>query len=117
MAGCSSPEVDDGPAVEQPVVITRPDDFANGTLPGSHIHDYWGGRDRLTVVDLTHPGGDEPGTGPGFAMAEDVVVRTFQPEATNVVPQGTAAVEITFTWTDAQLDSYADPVLWLKTAG
>lgn len=116
LAGCSDSAAGpaDGPA---PVVITRPDDFANSTAPGSHIHDYWGGSDRLTVVDLEHPGGDEPGTGPGFASGPDVVVRTFLPESTHVVPQGTAAVEVTFTWTDDAMDSYTDPVLWLKTAG
>lgn len=117
LAGCSSSPPAEEPAEAAPVVVTRPDDFANATAPGSHIHDYWGGKDRLTVVDLTHPGGDEPGTGPGFAMGDDVVVRSFQPESTHVVPQGTAAVEVTFTWTDAELDSYSDPVLWLKTAG
>jgi hypothetical protein len=89
----------------------------NATAPGSHVHDYWGGQDRLTVVNATHPGGGEQGTGPGFASGTDIVVRSFQPGAGHVVPQGTAAVEVTFAWTDAQLDSYRDPVLWMKTAG
>jgi hypothetical protein len=117
LAGCSSPSGDEAPVVDEPTVITRPDDFANSTAAGSHIHDYWGGKDRLTVVDLTHPGGGEEGTGPGFASGQDVVVRTFQPESGHVVPQGTASVEVTFTWTDDQLDSYTDPMLWMKTAG
>lgn len=116
LAGCSSPAEPPAPAADQPVVVTAPDDLVNATAPGSHIHDYWGGKDRVTVVDLTHPGGDAPGTGPGFASGPDVVVRSFQPESGHVVPQGTAAVEVTFTWTDAQLDSYTAPVLWLKTA-
>lgn len=116
LAGCSTPS-EEPASKPAPVVITRPDDFANATGPGSHIHDYWGGKDRLTVVELTHPGGDEPGTGPGFASGPDVEVRSFEPESGHVVPQGTAAVEVTFTWTDAELDAYADPVLWLKTAG
>lgn len=117
LAGCSSPSTGEDASAPAPVVITRPDDFRNATAPGSHIHDYWGGQDRLTVVDLSHPGGDEPGTGPGFAAGADVVVRAFQPDALHVVPQGTAAVEVTFTWTDAQLDSYRAPALWMKTAG
>ncbi|MHB1261761.1 MAG: hypothetical protein ACYC2H_08600 [Thermoplasmatota archaeon] len=114
LAGCSSaPEA--APVVDEPTVITDPTQGLNDT--GAHIHDYWGSQDRLTVVDLTHPGGDEPGTGPGFATGQDIVVRTFLPESTHVFPQGTGSVEVTFTWTDAQADSYADPVLWMKTAG
>ena len=114
VSGCASDE----PAVEEvegPTVITDPTQGLNDT--GAHIHDYWGNQDRLTVVDLTHPGGGEPGTGPGFANGQDIVVRTFLPESTHVVPQGTASVEVTFTWTDDDLDAYTDPVLWMKTAG
>lgn len=116
LSGCAGAPVDD-PAIEEPTVITRPDDFANATADGSHIHDYWGGQDRLTVVDLTHAGGGEEGTGPGFASGQDIVVRAFQPDSGHVVPQGTAAVEVTFTWQPDDLDSFSDPVLWLKTAG
>jgi hypothetical protein len=116
LAGCSSAPAPE-PVVDEPTIVTRPDDFANATAPGSHIHDYWGGKDRLTVVDLTHPGGGEPGTGPGYASGQDIEVRSFQPESGHVVPQGTAAVEVTFTWTDDELDSYTSPVLWMKTAG
>lgn len=116
LAGCSAPAEGPAQAADEPIVVTRPDDLVNATAPGSHIHDYWGGKDRVTVVDLTHPGGDEPGTGPGYANGPDIVVRSFQPESGHVVPQGTAAVEVTFTWEDDQLDSYTAPVLWLKTA-
>lgn len=117
LSGCSGSPDGEAAAEPEPIVITRPDDFTNATAPGSHIHDYWGGQGRITVVDATHPGGDAPGTGPGFASGPDVKVRSFQPDSGHVVPQGTAAVDITFTWTDAELDAYADPVLWLKTAG
>ena len=114
VSGCSS-EPEAAPVVDEPTVITDPTQGLNDT--GAHIHDYWGSQDRLTVVDVTHPGGDEPGTGPGLASGTDIVVRTFLPESGHVVPQGTASVEVTFTWTDAELDSYRDPVLWMKTAG
>lgn len=114
LAGCSSPS-DPQPVVQEPTVITDPTQGLNDT--GAHIHDYWGSQDRLTVVDLTHPGGDEPGTGPGFASGQDIVVRTFLPDSGHVFPQGTASVEATFTWAADPLDSYAAPVLWMKTAG
>lgn len=115
LAGCA----DDAPAPEPeaaaPDVITDPTMGLNDT--GAHIHDYWGGGDRVTVVDATHPGGDEPGTGPGLASGQDVVVRTFQPEPGDVVPQGTVAMEVTLSWVEDELDSYTAPSLWLKTAG
>lgn len=114
LAGCSSPSPDPAPTETGPSVITAPDQGLNDTA--AHIHDYWRGGDRLTIVDAMHPGGDEPGTGPGFANGESIEVRSFQPESQAVVPQGTAFLEVTFTWTDADLDSYRDPVLWLKTA-
>ena len=114
LSGCAS---EDPAPVEDvaPSVITDPTQGLNDT--GAHIHDYWGNQDRLTVVEATHPGGGEPGTGPGFANGEDIVVRTFLPDSGHVFPQGTAAVEATFTWTDDELDSYAAPELWMKTAG
>lgn len=114
LAGCSGATPQSGAATDEPIVITDP---RNLTADGSaHIHDYWKGQARLTILESTHPGGEAPGTGPGYASGGDIAVRSFQPEADHVVPQGTSAVEITFTWTDAALDSYATPALWLKTA-
>lgn len=115
LAGCTSDPAPLAPVVEEPGVITDPSFGLNQT--GAHIHDYWGGGDRVTVLDATHPGGDEPGTGPGLAGGQDVEVRSFQPVSGDVVPQGTARVEVTLTWTDAELDSYTAPVLYVKTAG
>lgn len=116
LAGCAGPDAAPPPPEPSPNVVTSPGDYANATADGAHIHDYWGGGDRVVVADLSHPGGDERGTGPGLAGGEDVEVRSFQPESGHVVPQGTASVEVTFTWTDAPLDSYRDPTLWVRTA-
>lgn len=116
LAGCSSGPAPSSTTTTSATVVTDPAAAVNAS-DGSHIHDYWGGRDRLTFIDATHPGGDEPGTGPGFATGSEVVVRSFQPDPGNVVPQGTASVEVTLSWTPDSLDSYRDPVLWLKTAG
>lgn len=116
LAGCSSaPAPDPAPAVG-PDVITDPTMGLNQT--GAHIHDYWGGKDRLVIIGDDAPA-DESGLGPGFATAGDLAVREFRPSSGHVVPQGTASVEVTFSWTDAEdgLDQYSAPTAYVKTAG
>ncbi len=101
---------------QNPDIITDPSDYSYNATRDAHIHDYWGQLDRLTVVDFAHPGGGAKGTGPGYANGEDIEVRSFQPVSGSVFPQGTAAVEITFSWVDDELDSYTAPTVWMKTA-
>ena len=116
LAGCSSaPDPEPLPAAA-PDVITDPAMGLNQT--GAHIHDYWKGQDRLTIIgEDAEP--DESGLGPGLAGGPDVPVRAFQPSSGHVVPQGTSSVEVTFTWADAGdgLDSYGEVSAWVKTAG
>jgi hypothetical protein len=114
LSGCTQSAPQDKNPQAGPSVITAPGDLLNDT--GAHIHDYWRGANRLVVLDSTHPGGDRPGTGPGFANGRDIVVRSFQPASGDVVPQGTSAVEITVSWKNADLDSYTNPTLWFKSA-
>ena len=116
LAGCSDPPAPDVPQETGPGVITDPAMGLNQT--GAHIHDYWGGKDRLVIVGDDAPA-DESGLGPGFATAGDIAVREFRPSSGHVVPQGTASVEVTFSWTDAEdgLDQYSAPTAYVKTAG
>lgn len=116
VAGCSSPPAPEPAADPAPDVITDPAMGLN--LTGAHIHDYWKGQGRLTIIGEGAEG-DESGLGPGFATGPDVPVRAFQPSSGHVVPQGTSSVEVTFTWTDAAdgLDSYGEVSAWVKTAG
>lgn len=116
LAGCSDPGPASDPVPAGPGVITDPAMGLDQT--GAHIHDYWGGQDRLVVIGEDAPA-DESGLGPGFATAGELEVRTFRPSSGNVVPQGTASVEVTFSWTDASdgLDSYGEASAWVKTAG
>ena len=59
LAGClgaAGPAAPDADA--DPVVVTRPDDFsyldqAGGRGDVAHLHDYWGGNTRLTVIELS----------------------------------------------------------------
>jgi hypothetical protein len=108
LSGCTSqPEGDAGAGATGPHIVTRPDDVAarqNGT--GEHIHDYWGGQDRLRVLEKTIQ------TGCGGCIS----VMQFRPDPRTVVPQGTASIEMAVSWTQ-QLPSYYDPMrLLLKTA-
>lgn len=116
LAGCSDAPAPEIPQDEGPDVITDPTMGLNQT--GAHIHDYWGGQDRLVIVGDDAPA-DESGLGPGFATAGDIAVREFRPSSGHVVPQGTASVEVTFSWTDADdgLDQYSEPTAYVKTAG
>lgn len=113
-AGCSAPAPQTGPPQETPGIITDPTMGLNQT--GAHIHDYWQGQPQLQIIGPEAPA-DESGLGPGFASAESSV-RLFQPSSGHVVPQGTAAVAVTVSWTDSPdgLDSYGEVSLWVKTA-
>lgn len=113
LAGCSS-----GPATtsttEDPILVTRPDDFSNATGANAdkpHLHDYWGGQDRLLLLDV-----DGTNPQPGFVGGADVPIQTWQPDSGSVVPQGTASVEVTFTWTPESTDVHGPTSLWVKTA-
>lgn len=115
LAGCSSTPAPTAPIEPAPDVITDPTVGLNQT--GAHIHDYWKGQDRLLIIG-DGAEGDASGLGPGFATANDLPVRMFQPASGHVVPQGTARVEVTFSWTDASdgLDQYSAPTAYVKTA-
>lgn len=117
LAGCSSPQPADDPVEVEPSVITDPTMGLNQT--GAHIHDYWHGQQRLTIIG-EGADADVSGLGPGLAIGvQDEPVRLFQPSSGHVVPQGTASVEVTFSWTDAPdgLDRYGEVSAWVKTAG
>ncbi len=115
LAGCTeaNPE-NQAPAVD-PCVVETPGDFeacADEPIPvdGSvqHVHDYWGGRDRITVMD----------------SVEDVLTAVvvggswvrFDPLPGHVVPQGTSEVEITFSLDASPGNLYQNPELWVQTA-
>lgn len=80
-------------------------------MMAAHQHDYWGGKDRLVVMDA---GLENDGCcvtiGPrGFALQ-------FVPADGIVVPHGTKQVEVIVTWTDEGTQLYEDPELWVQTA-
>lgn len=113
LAGCAE---DVAPAAEATppttVVVTDPGDVAslrNQSLTMErHVHDYWGGEERLVVMDEKRPAQT-------FFVSPNWSV-LFDPPAGRLVPQGTARVEITMTWTDSPGDTYSPPALWVRTA-
>lgn len=115
LAGCASEAEPVAPASEEVILVTDQNDvesLANESfMMAAHQHDYWGGKERLTVMEYTLA--NEAccmtlGRG-GFDLA-------FAPEDGVVVPHGTARVEVTVTWTDSALSLYEDPELWVQTA-
>lgn len=110
-AGCTGPtrEADAGPA--DPILVTDPRDYsylANGTAGAGHLHDYWGGGDRLVVLDQEAA---VDGTGALSGTAE-----TFRPEPGAVVPLGTASVEVSVRWTPGPTDQFGAVELFVETA-
>src|SRR5688572_16284316 len=92
LAGCSSSPGgadDDAPG---PDVVTDPRDLTAGTAPGSHVHDYWQGRDQVEVVKADSGGGSVSYGG------DHGIVASFVPPDGNIVPQGTGVIEATLDW-------------------
>ena len=94
LAGCAGPADEAGPS-ETVTTITDPLQGRTDATDAPHLHDYWGGVDRKLVLEATVPVGSLS-IGPGQGTRVVVV-----PEAGDVVPQGTATVEVTMAWTPA----------------
>lgn len=98
LAGCSAPR-EETPA--GPSVITDPRDLsylANGT-PGSHVHDYWQGRDQVEVLDITESQ-RYLGIGCIAYSGQEAPLGRNRPEDGNIVPQGTGELEILLEWSE-----------------
>lgn len=110
LAGCAdepAPVTED----EEPTLVTDPTDLEAGNSSGEHLHDYWGGQDRLTLHD------EEAGSGGGLISdCGGYAWFVFRPDPDHTVIQGTASVEITLDWTDDEGSLYTDPELWIRTA-
>lgn len=115
LAGCTTPNADDA-ATTGPVIITDPRDtgyLLNGTQSGSHIHDYWKGRSAVTVLE--YDGGKFSascgGCGDGMQIIE------ARPEEGDIVPQGTAWLNVTVSWaTSGDTSDFGEIRLLLRSA-
>lgn len=113
LAGCAEPSSPEG----TPGVVVVTDPLQNRTKdPGSqpHLHDYWGGAKRLTLMQ------DRQEVGATWLSPEPISVAVFQPEPGRVVPQGAAWVNVTVGWEDdaghLPPNRYQAPQLWVRSA-
>jgi hypothetical protein len=102
-----------------PPEVTDPRDLSylgDGT-PGEHVHNYWGGRDRLTILDAE--GGHRTFQSEnGWAQAG-----SFRPAEGSIVPQGAGLIEVTADWTLSEdglalalASDFDRAEVWVKTA-
>lgn len=112
LSGCSgagNPGADDPPS--DAILVTAPDDYSYVDKPDAmsrpHLHDYWGGREVILVMDTTYQGINPIGTPGGYTL----VLNFFQPDGGFVVPQGAANLTASVTLTPGLGDMYQDPVV------
>lgn len=112
LAGCA----EEPAAVEEPepdaVLITSAADnaaLAEGDM-GWHLHDYWNGETRRTAADAIVSTGGWNCNG-----CENIMLR-FRGDRDQIVPLGTARIEVELTWTTEGEQLYGAPELWVKRA-
>lgn len=109
LSGCSGTSPPSGDVPDDIGVITDPRDRANRT--GEHVHDYWGGKTTIDLVDAEQQSTWNTVAGQGNWR------RTFVSPDEVVVPQGTASINITVGWEDgSQADNYGAVSVWVKPA-
>lgn len=106
-AGCVDTP-DAAPVPAEPTTITDPTDFEYNASQ-AHVHDYWGGQDQLTIFSRT-------ATRHATTLDGDLGL-AIRPDRDEVVPQGTARVDMVWHWTsDAPADTYGTPIALVTTA-
>ena len=114
LAGCIGEDAPTAAVAEnQPTtVVTRPDDVAalKNSSSGWHVHDYWGGQTRLTVIN------EEISVVERCNGCEDGMRFRFRGEPGMIVPGGTAELEVEASWKERGQSAYEPPELWVKTA-
>lgn len=117
LAGCSGKPAGQSATQESIGVITDPRDRAylnnQSMAAGSHIHDYWHGRDRVPVVESDGFQGSSSCNG---GCSDGMTFDWIRPEEGNIVPQGTKWVNGTFTLTQEGDNQFERIELWVKTA-
>lgn len=111
LAGCGAPPE---PSTETNSLTTITDPAQGRTDPslGEHVHNYWGSQQRITVLDMTQEVLGWTTVGDGSSPAA-----IFRPASGDVVPQGTASIELTLDWEDGEATNHYPTVeVWLKTA-
>lgn len=112
LAGCAE-DVQPAAATE-PGVLLVTDENAEDALTNvsfqmqAHLHDYWGGAEKLVVLDGTKEGNT-------FFISPEWRLMLV-PADGSFVPQGASRVEVIVSWTETGVVRYAHPELWVRTA-
>ncbi len=121
VAGCAGPaaetENDVSDVATEGAVITDPKDFSyldDPNDPGAHRHDYWGGKDNLTIMDEVGPSRSASCSGSAGACRMDIV--SGRPADGVVIPQGTQFVDIRFFANLNQAENVDFFAVFVKTA-
>lgn len=116
LAGCADQEAPTQTTAPTVILVTDQNDVASlandSFMMAAHQHDYWGGKDRLTVLDVTLPAGECC----LMTLGNGGLDLVFVPADGAVVPHGTSKVEVTVTLSDGTLAHYGEPELLLQTA-
>ncbi len=118
-AGCTDGPDPSSPASDNdPTVVTAPDDYdyLDAPDPDGHVHDYWGGRTELVVMDESYPA-----LNPFVGLTETghVYQRLPDLEPGTIVPQGTGALRIQVDITEGvgHHTGPGDVVAWTPAGG
>lgn len=115
LAGCTAEPPAPEPEAPTVILVTDVNDVESlsndSFMMAAHQHDYWGGKERLTVLDATIEPGECCVTMGGGGL--DLM---FAPADGSVVPHGTARVEVTVTFAEGMLAHYGAPELLVRTA-
>jgi hypothetical protein len=114
-SGCSTPP-DDVTLESDACLVEAADDYAcadeDARNPSArpHLHDYWGGQDRLELEPVTVQASP-------FLCTSSASAAVIRPSDGETIIQGTALIEVTLSW-DAweNTDLAASTELWVKTA-
>lgn len=110
-AGCTSPSPDEETGEGSVTTITDPNQGRLDPTMGDHVHDYWGSRKELVIVDEVVEVGGIIWGGDSIPVAE------VRPASGDVVPQGASEVRVFIAWTDEASDNNYDRAeLWVKRA-
>lgn len=113
LAGCSqAPDT----TPDGTTTITNPGDGRTDGAQGPHLHDYWQGAHRLTLLDEVEV--DIPGI--LWLAEEPAMVAEFRLPPGTVVPQGARWINITLAWQPggelSAANTYSQAHLYVKTA-
>lgn len=114
LSGCTDQATSTVDLGEPNHTITDPRDLsylANAT-PGSHIHDYWGGRSSIRLLEVSWNNNSWACS----SCPEGMPFAAVRPPQGLIVPQGTKWVNGTFTIAPGPDDNFERLELWYRTA-